>query len=45
MCDHKNIVRLNSGWYCPNCKQCFKEKPEEQKKEEKKKPKSNKGVD
>lgn len=27
MCIHSNIVRLATGWYCPDCKQTFKEKP------------------
>lgn len=27
MCDHKGIVRLADGWYCPECKEAFTEKP------------------
>ena len=27
MCDHEQIVRLADGWYCPDCKQHFDEKP------------------
>lgn len=28
MCIHSNIIRLATGWYCPDCKQSFDEKPE-----------------
>lgn len=27
MCEHKNIVRLQNGWYCTDCKTLFSEKP------------------
>lgn len=28
MCIHSNIVRLATGWYCPDCKQTFQKKPD-----------------
>jgi len=27
MCIHPEIVRLATGWYCPDCKQTFEERP------------------
>lgn len=36
MCEHRNLVRLNTGWYCPECKMLFPEKPEPPKEEPKK---------
>lgn len=35
MCDHKNIVLTAEGWYCPDCKQVFAEKPKAPKKADK----------
>lgn len=39
MCEHKNIVRIQSGWHCPDCGQTFAERPkqDEPKQEEPKK--------
>lgn len=28
MCEHKNIFKIQSGWYCPDCGQAFDKKPE-----------------
>ena len=45
MCEHKGILLTAEGWYCPDCKQMFAEKPKAEKpkaekKEVKKEPKS-----
>lgn len=43
MCEHKNIVRLQSGWFCPDCGQAFDKKPEKTAEKPKKaKPKGKK---
>lgn len=39
MCDHKNIVLLADGWYCPDCGEHFDEKPKKPKAEKPKEPK------
>ena len=39
MCDHINVVRLNDGWYCLDCKQMFDQKPLPPKEEKPKKTK------
>ena len=36
MCEHKNIVRINTGWYCPDCKELFEDKPEKKEPQKKK---------
>lgn len=28
MCDHKNLIRLNDGWFCLDCKTLFADKPQ-----------------
>ena len=35
MCEHKNIVRIATGWYCPDCKRLFENRPVVEVKEEK----------
>ena len=27
MCDHDNLVRVQNGWFCPDCGQLFEERP------------------
>lgn len=27
MCEHKKVFKIASGWFCPECKQVFTEKP------------------
>lgn len=28
MCEHERLVRVQTGWFCPDCKQTFEERPE-----------------
>ena len=37
MCDHKNVVLLADGWFCPDCGEHFTEKPKAEKPKEPKK--------
>lgn len=39
MCDHKNVVLLADGWFCPDCGEHFDEKPKKPKAEKPKEPK------
>lgn len=44
MCNHENVVRIQGGYFCPDCKRMFDQIPEKPKAEKPKteKPKSTK---
>ena len=40
MCEHKNIFKIQSGWFCPDCGQAFDKKLEKTEKPKKGKKKN-----